>query len=920
MYFKKNKINFINNLKYFKISAIILLILISFTLGAYAHKKHFFYTFIKPLIFQNVKFINKFIKGKIQDVDQIYLNINFENLKELNNRREVFIKTNSILSELNDWVDISIVYNNKQYESKIRFKGRDTETHLNPSMRNKNISYKVKIKKREKGNILGLREFNLMDLRRRGYILEWYARNFLKQEGLIYLEYKFVNLFINGENHGIYVIDENITEATLTRNKRRDNISIRLDNNFIRDSIDLSMTNPVNAAFDNSFVTTEIDTLNENIKKKETILKSSNKKIISKPDPERIKNYNIAYNLIDKFRKGLLKAEEVFDIDQLAKGFAASDILDGWHGIHWANMSFYLNPISLKLEPIFQDWYNEGYISSPNEVKQRHIRYLDVYNYGIFYKNIFLSEEFLKKYVYYLEVYSEDEYLKKFNFKIKNEFNKNLRKIYKSSPYYEFPHELFQTKIKKVKSFINYYDPIYLDLLYEQKKTNGSYNTILDVGNKHVLPIRVSKIEIEGYNGENFEKFIDINLKPRNLKMFSSLKFEKSPINYQTINFNSPDFKNFKSVKIHYNFSGSLRKLTKIISNPLESGDKINLKFDNFLVNNNNKDQDQNNLKFIELIKDEYVVKNGKWIISKDLIIPDSKKLIILPGTELILTNNAQIISKSPIIAKGTKENKILIKGLPFEQINNDQKNNIKYKNKNSGQCILIINAKETSIFENTEFDNLRNCDKDLIISEGSLNVYKSNIIMKNVVFKNNKSGDDGINFINSEFELKNIEFKNIYADGLDLDYSFGKIDNFSCTNCANDGIDISNTTLVLKNYKASQIQDKAISIGENSIINGTNLDITNSYVGIAIKDGSIAKINKINVRSTEYPITTYIKKDEFGPADLEISKINLKDNLNPILIEEGSKFKIDVNEYSHELRKDLFTILYPDAKISNTQ
>ena len=402
--------------------------------------------------------------------------------------------------------------------------------------------------------------------------------------------------------------------------------------------------------------------------------------------------------------------------------------------------------------------------------------------------------------------------------------------------------------------------------------------------------------------------------------MFSSLKFEKSPINYQTINFDSPDFKNFKSVKIEYNFSGSLRKLTKIISNPLESGDKINLKFDNFLVNNENKDHYLNSREFIELIKDEYVVKNGNWVISEDLIISDSKKLIILPGTELILTNNAQIISKSPIIAKGTKENKILIRSVPFEEIDNDQKDNIKYKNTNSGQCILIINAKETSIFENTEFDNLRNCDKDLIISEGSLNVYKSNIIMKNVVFKNNKNGDDGINFINSEFELKNIEFKNIFADGLDLDYSFGKIDNFSCTNCANDGIDISNTTLVLNNYKASEIQDKAISIGENSIINGTNLDITNSYVGIAIKDGSIGKINKINIQSTEYPITTYIKKDEFGPADLEISKINLKSNLNPILIEEGSKFKIDVDKYSYELKKDLFSTLYPDAKISNTQ
>ena len=34
------------------------------------------------------------------------------------------------------------------------------DTHLNPTMRNKNISYKVKIKKNEIGNILGMRQFS----------------------------------------------------------------------------------------------------------------------------------------------------------------------------------------------------------------------------------------------------------------------------------------------------------------------------------------------------------------------------------------------------------------------------------------------------------------------------------------------------------------------------------------------------------------------------------------------------------------------------------------------------------------------------------------------------------------------------------------------------------------------------------------
>ena len=110
-----------------------------------------------------------------------------------------------------------------------------------------------------------MREFNLMDLRRRGYLLEWYARKFLQNEGLIFLDYKFVNLFINGKDHGTYAMDEVISEATLTRNKRRNSVSVRIDNNYIGTNVDLSLTNPERAGFNNVYITADIDTLNETI-------------------------------------------------------------------------------------------------------------------------------------------------------------------------------------------------------------------------------------------------------------------------------------------------------------------------------------------------------------------------------------------------------------------------------------------------------------------------------------------------------------------------------------------------------------------------------------------------------------------------------------------------------------------------------
>lgn len=955
MYYKKKKNNLLKNFKYFKILLILVFFLVSFILGAYAQKTHLFYTFIKPFIFQNVSFFKKKLQGKFQNVDKIYLNIDFETLNELNNRRQDFIKNELIDPDLNSWLSISINYKNNKYESKIRFKGRMTETHLNPTMRSENISYKIKIKKKEKGNILGMREFSLMDLRRRGYLLEWYARTFLKSEGLIYLDYKFVNLFINGKNHGIYAMDESISEATLTRNKRRDSVSVRIDNNFNTGNIDLSLTNPSGyAAFNNDYVTGNIDLLNEEIGDEYKELKnleyfnqnypiSLKNKIIINPSSKRLKNFNIAFNLLDNFRNGSLKTEEVFDIDQLAKGFAASDILDGWHGINWTNLSFYLNPISLKLEPIFQDWYNEGSVSTGNEKVQRNIRYLDVYNYGIFYRNIFASEKFIGKYVFYLEKYTEDKFLENFNKKIHNRFKVNLKTIYKSSPYYEFPSELFNRKTKTIKNFLYHNDPLFLNLFSQSKDINGYNNTLLEVGNKHVLPIYVSKVILKSFDGKILEKSLDVKLKPRNLKKFTELKFDGAPVKYDLIGFKSPDFKNFKSISLEYNIIGSKKKFIKIISHPVESIERKKINLNNYLITNKDTSILINN-NFIEKIDNEYIMQKGTWIITSDLIIPDGKKLIIPPGNEIILANNAQILSKSAIIAKGTPQNKISIKsyspsftigkknrnltykikkklnGISVEHLSDKSKPEIKIKPPYPGQCIIIFEAKEISIFENVDFDNLRNCEQGPIHSEGAFNVYKSKIKMKNINFNNNKFGDDGINFINSEFNLENIHLKNIYADGLDLDFSYGKIKNFSCYECANDGIDISNTTLQLENYKATKIKDKALSIGENSIFNAKNIEIIDSNIGVAIKDGSIAKIDKIKIKLSKYPVTTYIKKREFGPAVLEINNLNLEENLNPILIEEGSKLKIDLENLNTIYKKNLFKILYPNAEYKNIQ
>ena len=64
----------------------------------------------------------------------------------------------------------------------------------------------VKLKNNE--TINGLNRFSLHDPMTRNGIMESVYHKFLKHNGLMYLEYGFLDLYVNGEKIGLYAIEE----------------------------------------------------------------------------------------------------------------------------------------------------------------------------------------------------------------------------------------------------------------------------------------------------------------------------------------------------------------------------------------------------------------------------------------------------------------------------------------------------------------------------------------------------------------------------------------------------------------------------------------------------------------------------------------------------------------------------------------
>ena len=107
---------------------------------------------------------------------------------------------------------------------------------------------------------------------------------------------------------------------------------------------------------------------------------------------------------------------------------------------------------------------------------------------------------------------------------------------------------------------------------------------------------------------------------------------------------------------------------------------------------------------------------------------------------------------------------------------------------------------------------------------------------------------EDALNVVRSNFKLKNVTIKNTTSDAFDSDFSKGTVVGGIFENIGSqgggDGIDVSGSEVTVTNSSFENISDKGISVGENSNLKATNIDIKNANIGVASKDGSLLTIS----------------------------------------------------------------------------
>jgi len=794
--------------------------------------------FVLGIYEENFAVIPNYINSIFSTPERIVIDVKFKDFQKLANRREQAIEQGTLFASPDDYVPAEIRYEGNVFKTKIRLKG-DGGDHWKDA---KKWSFRVQVSDNE--TIFGMRQFSVQRPITRSFLNEWYFHKLLAFNNLISLRFDFIDVTLNGNHLGIYALEEHFDKRLIENNQYREGVIVRFDEDL------LWHENPPNS-YSEVYSQSAIDAFQTgSIEDNEVLLRQ----------------FNQAKNLLESFRRGILPAVDVFDIEKMARLFAIVDLTGHHHATGFSNIRFYYNPITSRLEPIgYDNQIIETLGSEPGEVNTFSLirnRKLSLAN------SLFDNQAFMKEYIKALEIVSDKDFLDKFFQETEEEYKDKLSILHKGFPWYQFK---FTPTLYKNQEFIrNILNPPRALRAHFKEFDFFNSRLVLELGNTQLLPLEIIDIS---YKGETFFNiFSETTLKgkqPLNVITFQDEYFFV-PAWFQFFDSLIPE------MEVRYKILG----IDEIKIEQIESWTHLDKDFSktDFLRKSPNwksfiftRTDEQNKTIFI---------KAGSWYMNSDLIFPKGYLIIAEPGVVLNLTNRAKIISYSSIRFKGLEASPIII-----------------HSTDKTGQGLFVMGSDEKSELEYVFFENLALFREGDWRLTASVTFYESPVDISYSKFKNNTTADDYLNIVRSAFTLENSVFENSFADAVDLDFAEGSIDNVSFLNIGvgdegGDALDLSGSVVNIGYLWINGAGDKGLSVGEESILSVDDIVIQNSSIGIAVKDNSKLDIKNAKIIDSKVGITVFQKKSEFGPAEANIDSLENKAE-TPYFLEERSTLTI---------------------------
>ncbi|NOQ71310.1 MAG: hypothetical protein GQ574_04885 [Crocinitomix sp.] len=753
------------------------------------------------------------------------------------------------------YVSANLVEGEDTAKIQMKLKG-DWTDHLHTGKE----SYRIKIK----GDLAfqGLKSFSIQHPKTRRYIGEWVVHKIADREGVLTTTYDFINVNISDVQMGVYALEEHFDKQLLEHRNRREGPILKFDETSYWTAI------KQNVSFDSMKLFPFFQESTVSCFKKNRTRKSD----------QLSKQFDEGKKLMQLFKDGYLKIEDLFDIDQLAKFYVVMELSGSSHGLRWHNRRFYYNPITQKLEHVAYDIL--PFIQGRNfqcDMARRLSENARIRE-NCFDNAILYNSEFQTKYLYYLDQKTKPAYLDSVFEALEDELAVAELAIQTEVPAYNFQKEIYydnaaylRTWLPRLKaawdrkitekprvddwvlpqSYIPRSDHQFLRDLsinaYLKKEDNGyrirlqsfHSNTITvhgygikDDSIKHVL--LAEPIELNGFvQIADTAEFLTV-LKPKKI--------------YFTVS-NSPSLIVAKKVLPWEKPEGSTARMTLA------------------------RQFSESNSYYT--VRNKQVIFKGSVVVDSLLYIPKAYEVVLKPGTTIEFKTGGGIIASNSFYAEGTITQPIHV-----------------FCSDSSSNGITVLNG-ETAVFSHCLFEGLSNLNYKNWELTGALSIYETPTSMLNCTISGNLS-EDALNIIRSDFSISALNISDTYSDGFDADFCTGHIEKSSFTRTGNDCIDFSGSTVLIEAITINNSGDKGISGGEASALILNNVTINGAVTGVAAKDGTVITGANIAIENVEYALAAFRKKPEYDGAQIDFKTVLIKAAQEKMLVELKSSITID--------------------------
>ena len=714
------------------------------------------------------------------------------------------------------------------FKGKLRIKGKMTD-HVEGDK----WSFRVVAKK--SGGFLGMKRFSLQHPGTRNYLCDWFFHQLMKGEGIIALRYGFCKVKLNDEDLGVYAYEEHFGPELLENNGRMPGPIVRFDPGlfWLHRTQGLESGAKVDDAY-GAYQAANLDAFGA-----DDIAK----------DPEQTKYYEQAIALMDGFRRGRLKASEVFDVERTGKRLAMLDLVGGHHSMDWSDVKFYFDPVTQRMEPISYESFSAERITELAGAYQAT---------GAFSESDELHTAFFKDpgifaaYVRNLERYSDKSWLDSAFTALKGPLDTASATLYGEFPYKELDRSIYYANQRSIRALLDTPKGFHA-------YNNGSLGDTLTLA---LVPIESLPMQVDSLvlgDGHHIAPMTPTILPCRRIGSVGD------PLEVAFLT------KEDSAAKVIYHVLGSsARQELEVFPFKLS----VSSAQDELLVGMKPNAQEFSFLAVDEISK-TITIKPGAWRVDRTMVLPAGYRCVASAPLELDVVNGAEIISYASLHWKGTEEAYVKV-----------------FSADSSSHGLHVIEATATSTLDHVAFSSLTRYKYEQERS-GDVSFHNSDAVITDVFFRGTgatlfdgsvcsitmskcwfEGGSDQAEFHFADVNVRETIFQHPGDDAISVEGGTAMLKKIGAFGRAGSGIGIKGT-------RAARVIAEGVTIEQMGMAlegrEGSKLFITDG----SVKDvGLVAEAKKKEMR--------------YGPVRIDLTKVTITNAKQDFKKGEESVINVD--------------------------